>query len=164
MARAKQISRGGKTSTSGSATVSTADTMVTAATASTSKGATTRVCGSTLSQAVVYERALNKAAKDTEILIMDLDCTQDTATTFVYSMFEVMRTHGLEVNNTNPEIVIDEIQDNTMKALIIFKKRQSEEGQPSRVQCKAPDEEPPSWQRVAYQLEDANFQRTCQGT
>ena len=101
--------------------------------------------GSTVSKAVVYERALNRAAKETELLIMKSDGTQDITTTFVYSIFEVMRTQGLEVDNANPGIVIETIQDKTMKHLVKFKRGQTEEGQSACILCKAPDKEPPSW-------------------
>lgn len=71
--------------------------------------------GATISKAIIYERALNKVAKDVEVLLLKSDGKQDIATLPVYSMFEVMRTRGLEVDNANPEIIINAIEDVTMK-------------------------------------------------
>ena len=101
-ARTKQTSRGGVNQPSSSGTTATD----TPATASMSMGTTTRDHGSTVSEAVVYEQGLNKAAKDTKLLIKNSDGTQDINTTLIYSMFEVMMTCGHEVDNANPEIVI----------------------------------------------------------
>ena len=91
---------------------------------------------------------------------MKLDGIQDIATTFMYSMFKVMRTCGLEVDNANPDIVIGAIQDKMMKQLVKFKRGQTEEGQTSSISCEVPDKELPSWQRVAYQLEDITPDKT----
>ena len=85
MVRTKQMSQGNQST-------STKNKAATAATTSTSTGAITRDRGSTVSEAVVYEQALNRVANETELLIMKSDGTPDIATTFVYSMFEVMRT------------------------------------------------------------------------
>ena len=61
---------------------------------------------------------------------------------FYWEMGQFMSTRGLEVDNANPEIVINAIQDKNMKYLIKFKRRQTEEGQSALIQFKAPDKEP----------------------
>ena len=52
---------------------------------------------------------------------MKFNGTQDIATPLVFSLFKIMRTQGLEVDNANPEVVKDAIQDKTMKQLVKFK-------------------------------------------
>ena len=88
------------------------------------------------------------------MLIINSDSTQDIATTLVYSMFEVMRTRGLEVNNTNPEIVISTIEDKTMKELVQYKRGQCEEEQMNCIMDSEPNKKLCSWQKVAYDIDD----------
>ena len=84
--------------------------------ASTSEPATTgevdvKDAGTTVSPAVVYDRALKKVVKDIKVLLLKSDRTSDITMTLVQSMFEVMRTWSLEVDNANPDAVIHATED-----------------------------------------------------
>lgn len=58
------------------------------------------------------------------MLLLKSEGTQDIASTLVYSMFEVIHTHGLEVDSANPELEINAIEDVTMKKLVRYTKGQ----------------------------------------
>ena len=94
------------------------------------------------------------------MLIINSDGTRDTATTLVYSMFEVMRTRGLEVENANPEIVISAIEDKLMKKLVRDKKGQCEKEQTNCITDSTSSKELCSWQKVEYDIEDITPDQT----
>ena len=67
-----------------------------------------------VSQAVQYERQLSKIINDAEMMLLTSNGNDDIATPFVYSLFEIMRTRGVELEDANHEVVLRAISDHKM--------------------------------------------------
>ena len=78
------------------------------------------------------------------MLLPKLEGTQDITTTLVYGILEVMHTCGLEVDNANSEIMINSIEDLTMKKLW-YKRGQDSEDLTTCISDRAPSKELGLW-------------------
>ena len=80
-----------------------------------------------ISKAIQYERQLSKIINDVEMVLLTSNGNDDSATPFVYLLFEIMRTRGIKLEDANPKVVHRAISDHKMHKLVKVKQRSNKE-------------------------------------